>query len=221
MKSIKVILFDWDGTLIDSLSVKAQNAGRLFAQVWGLEPASVTRSYLKHSGIPRRQLFNAILADHGLPPLAEDRFTELSQQFSTLNLECLYDKKILSAKTREALQKLTEAGFRLYISSSAEAAEIEQIAEKIGIRQYFQEILGSKGEFTKGIPHVKYVLQQEDRKADEVTFVGDDLADMRLGNEAGIMTIGKSGTQPPSLLKAAGAQKTIDEIAELLDLLSN
>lgn len=218
MKSVKVILFDWDGTLIDSLSVKAQNAGRLFAQVCGLSPESVSQAYRRHSGIPRRQLFDAILFDHGLPALDEARFSELSQQFSALNLQALSGAQILRRQTKQTLSKLVEADLRLYISSSAEKAEIEQIAQNLAIRRYFQEILGSKGEFTKGKPHVAYVVQKEAITVQEVAFVGDDLADIRLGHQAGVLTIGKAGTQPRPALEAAGADWVINEIEELLDL---
>ncbi len=218
LKSIEVILFDWDGTLIDSLSVKAGNAGRLFARVWGLSPESVARSYRKHSGIPRRQLFDAILLDHGLPPLEEELFAELSRQFSALNLQALSDGQILLPQTKQTLQKLVKAGLRLYVSSSAEPTEIEQIATNLGIRTYFQEILGSRGEFTKGKPHVKYVLQKEKTHPHKIAFIGDDLADIRLGRQAEVVTIGKAGTQPRAALEAAGADQVIDQIEELSDL---
>lgn len=218
VKTVRVILFDWDGTLIDSLAIKAHNAGHLFAQIWGLSSISVTQSYRRHSGIPRRQLFDAILSDHGLSPLEDERFVELSQRFSALNLEALSDRQILRSDTRETLQKLVEASLRLYISSSAEAAEIEQVAHNLGIRGYFQEILGSKDTFAKGKPHVEYVLRKEKITAHEAAFVGDDLADIRLGRQAGVFTIGKAGTQSRAALEAAGADKVIDEIEELLDL---
>ncbi len=218
LKSVKVILFDWDGTLIDSLSIKAQNAGQLFAQTWGLSPESVAQSYRRHSGIPRRQLFDAILSDHRLPPLGDEQFVELSRQFSLLNLRALCDGEILRAETRDTLRRLAEQGLRLYVSSSAEAAEIEQIAQNLGIRRYFQEILGSKGKFTKGKPHVDYILQKEQVTKQEVAFVGDDLADIRLGRQAGVITIGKSGTQSRTILEASRADFVIDEIESLLAL---
>ncbi|HZD56304.1 MAG TPA: hypothetical protein VE136_06260, partial [Anaerolineales bacterium] len=75
-----VLLFDWDGTLINSLDIKVRNAGLLFAETFDLDPAGVEAAYRRHSGIPRQQLFDAICVDNGLSPLTGEIFMPLSER---------------------------------------------------------------------------------------------------------------------------------------------
>ena len=79
-----IVLFDWDGTLIDSLPAKVRNAGRLFEQEFGLSPEAVALAYRRVSGIPRKQLFASICADNGLPPLDDNAYQQLSQRFTEM-----------------------------------------------------------------------------------------------------------------------------------------
>jgi len=53
-----IIVFDWDGTLIESLPLKIRNAGRLFEETFGVPRAGIEAAYRVHSGIPRRQLLD-------------------------------------------------------------------------------------------------------------------------------------------------------------------
>ena len=91
MKKIRAVLFDWDGTLVNSLDVKIRNAGELFNRVFNLSPDQVGMAYRRHSGIPRRQLFDAILDDLGRPPLDDVEFESLSGKFSIMNTQALRD----------------------------------------------------------------------------------------------------------------------------------
>jgi mannose-1-phosphate guanylyltransferase len=61
-----IVLFDWDGTLIDSLDLKIRNAGALFERALGIPHDKVEVVYRQHSGLPRRQVFRAICQENGL-----------------------------------------------------------------------------------------------------------------------------------------------------------
>ena len=187
-------MFDWDGTLVDSLPLKIRNVGILFEQAFGLPAASVERSYQTHSGIPRRDLFDAILADHQLAPLADGQFTDLSRRFSELNQAALTDPEVdslVSTDTRDTLTALQEIGFPMYVSSSAESGEIHIVARALGLDGFFLDILGSRPGFSKGREHIEYVLELHKALPSQVAFIGDDPADIRLGREAGVITIAR------------------------------
>ncbi|HKZ44019.1 MAG TPA: HAD family hydrolase [Anaerolineales bacterium] len=222
---IRAILFDWDGTLVNSLEVKIKNAGTLFQKVFDLLPVKVEEAYRRHSGIPRRQLFDAILADLGRPALETGEFDSLSSRFSEMNTKALSDPALpglIPAATPSVLKTLQEKGCFLFISSSAATEELKEIAGSLGLSKYFLEaggeIMGSYPGFNKGKDHVNHVCQKYGLAREELLFVGDDLSDIRLGHEAGVMTIARVGTYTEEELKDYNADavvQTLDEITAL------
>ncbi|MFH2039749.1 MAG: HAD family hydrolase, partial [Chloroflexota bacterium] len=139
-KLVRAVLFDWDGTLVNSLDVKIRNAGLLFHQRFDLPPGQVEKAYQIHSGIPRRQLFNAILADLGQPALNDENYASLSWAFSDVNRNTLRDRSIqglIPEATALVLESLLQIGCLLFVSSSAVTDEIKDIAGNLGLADYF------------------------------------------------------------------------------------
>lgn len=225
MKLVRAVLFDWDGTLVNSLDIKIQNAGLLFNQRMGLPPEKVEAAYRAHSGIPRRQLFDAILADLGQPPLFDTGFASLSQAFSDKNRETLRDRSrpgLLTSDTLMALEILLQTGCLLYVSSSADTDEIRDIADNLGLADYFRrsggEIFGSRPGFNKGSQHVEHICIQQKLPVEELVFVGDDPADVRLGQAAGVFTIAKAGTYSADALQVYKPDAIINSLDELVSV---
>ena len=217
-----VVLFDWDGTIINSLDLKIANAARLFHDALGIEPTKVATSYRWHSGIPRHQLFNAICADNGLPPLNPAQFQDLSQRFTELNLTVLTNPQnsaIVPRGTVKALKKLMEQKIPLYISSSATSQEIHHIAKSLNLESYFNEILGSSPGFSKGREHILHVKSKQKTTLDRIVFVGDEPTDIQLGKSAGVHTIAIIGTHPREELLNAKPDYIIQSMPELLNIL--
>jgi phosphoglycolate phosphatase-like HAD superfamily hydrolase len=222
MKTDRVVLFDWDGTLIDSLDTKVRNASILFQEVLGFDRRAAASAYRRYSGIPRRQLFEAICRENGLTDLPEERFQFLSQRFSELNLAEFTDGRathLVPDDTPTALSELQAQGYPLYISSSAVAEEIRLVAHLHHLDGYFQEILGSAPGFNKGPEHVVYVMERQNVSRRQIVFVGDEPSDIALGKSAGVYVVAKAGTYPPERLEAEGADRVIASLREIPDLL--
>jgi phosphoglycolate phosphatase-like HAD superfamily hydrolase len=222
-----IILFDWDGTLIDSLPTKVRNAGRLFQQELGIAPEDVTLAYRSVSGIPRKQLFASICADNGLAPLDDEAYQRLSQRFTEMNLASLTGpgaKGVVAQETFDTLRLLKASGYPMYVSSSADPHEIRMGASVLGLDGFFTEIMGSLPGFGKGAQHVAHVLQSQRARRDQLIFVGDEPADVRLGRQAGVRTVAKVGTVTPEVLLQENPDHIINTLGELpllLDELRN
>jgi phosphoglycolate phosphatase-like HAD superfamily hydrolase len=217
-----ILLFDWDGTLVNSLDIKVHHAGLLFAETFDLDPAEVEAAYRRHSGIPRQQLFNAICVDNGLSPLVDELFMHLSRRFSAMNLEALSNPRtqgLISSDTYQALQALNELGYPMYVSSSADPGEVQKVAVGLGLAPFFHGIMGSSPGFTKGKYHVEYVLRVHNTLADKVAFVGDEPADVILGRDAGVTTIAKAGTFSNEDLAKVNPDYIIASLSDLPELL--
>jgi phosphoglycolate phosphatase-like HAD superfamily hydrolase len=222
-----IILFDWDGTLIDSLPNKVRNAARLFQEVFGVAPQDVVQSYRRVSGIPRKQLFASICADNGIPPLDDVQYQQLSQRFTEMNLASLTGSDaadILDPETLATLRLLQAAGYPLYVSSSADPHEIRTGARLLGLEGFFTEIMGSLPGFGKGAQHVAHVLEVQSARREQLLFVGDEPTDVRLGNLAGVRTVARLGTCALDTLlkeKPAAIIRSLSELPDLLDQLSS
>jgi phosphoglycolate phosphatase-like HAD superfamily hydrolase len=218
-----IVLFDWDGTLIDSLPAKVRNAGILFAQEFGVSPEAVSVAYRRVSGIPRRQLFASICAENGLPPLDEAAYQRLSQRFTEMNLASLTGPDadgIVTQETFETLSALQSKSYPMYVSSSADLQEIRKGAGALGLEGFFIEIMGSQPGFGKGPQHVAHVLETQAARLDQLVFVGDEPADISLGRLAGVRTVAKLGTYSRDFLMKEKPDHIIARLSELPALLA-
>lgn len=223
MKPGWIILFDWDGTLVNSLDIKVCNAGLLYNETFGVDPRQVEGSYRQHSGIPRRQLFEAICTDLGLPIPDDACFQQLSQRFTEMNMAALTDARtpgLLHHETPVVLRQLADRGYPMYISSAADPQEIRHIVKALDLGMYFHEIMGSSPGFSKGEQHVEHVCQRHNVSSSRIAFVGDDLSDIRLGHAAGVLTIAKVGTHTVERLSVESPEHVIASLVELPPLLA-
>lgn len=217
-----IVLFDWDGTLINSLDIKIRNAGILFSQSLNISPQLVAEAYRHYSGVPRRQLFDVICVNNGMSPLSEEQFMGLNQEFSRANLAALENvnlHEVVSEDTRKTLQTLVDLGFTMYVSSASDTQEIRHLANSFRLDQFFCEILGSAPGFNKGKQHVEYILKAQRAELFQLIMVGDEPADIYLGKEAGIITVAKAGTYSVEQLKGIAPDYIISSLKELPALL--
>jgi phosphoglycolate phosphatase-like HAD superfamily hydrolase len=213
------ILFDWDGTLVNSLNLKIGNAGVLFNDHFGYSVESIEKAYRIHSGVPRRALFDAILMDVGDRKLNDSEYDNLSNAFTELNLSNL-SKDYLFSDTIETLDYLRGCGIKLFVSSSAIPEDVIASAAKLGISNKFVEVLGSIEGFEKGIDHVSYVCEKYKLNKRNIIMVGDDSADVFLAKSAEVYSIAKVGSLEKSELSELKPNRIIGSLSELSELIN-
>lgn len=190
MARIKALIFDWDGTIVDTLSIKMENAAAIFSDNFGTDGLSIAHSYKRYSGVSRKDLFNMIARDNMNRELHPLEFKRISAEFTSRNLVSARERRIFAEENRSLFNWCTESGYGMFISSSADKNEIEELAELIDVKKYFREILGSAGEFSKGKAHIRYIKEKYQYTTDQIMFVGDDKADMRLAGRLGVLCVG-------------------------------
>lgn len=213
---IRAFLFDWDGTLIDSLPLKIANAADLFAERFGADSKEVRESYARHSGVPRRILFDRISYDCRGTTLSNVEYDSLSDAFTERNRQSVSKNGALRPGAMSTLLQLQESGVLLYISTSAEQDEIDSLAGHFGLGQICHGIYGSRPSFSKGPDHAREVIELHGLSHADVAGVGDDVVDMELFRAAGIHPIGITGTRSRAELEEAGAEIVIDSLEDIL-----
>jgi len=176
-------VFDWDGTVVDSLSAKARHAADLLAPLLGVGAAAAEDSYRRNSGVARRLLFDRIAEDLAGRRLAQEEFQRLSAAFTALNLERIPVAPYPGAEP--ALHELAARGVRLAVSSAAPADDLDPRVRRSGLLPLFEFVLATRPGFAKGNEHIAYLCERWSVPAAEVLVVGDEVADAALARGAG------------------------------------
>ncbi len=212
MEQIRLIIFDLDGTLVDS-SRDITNALNYALKPYGFKTMTVEETVkLVGEGIAR--LIEKVtgtekigIKDDVLKRFLEfysDHLTEYTRPYpgvtETLDKLSAYGKAVISNKREELSQRLLE---------------------ELGMASYFNHILGSNSTPEKKpspLP-VLTVLKREGLTPDQALMVGDSNLDIEAGRNAGVVTVGVGyGYRPLEALK--GADFLIREsLSELPDIL--
>jgi phosphoglycolate phosphatase len=202
----KLLLFDFDGVIVDSLELYEE----------------IARLCLEEIGKP-------IIKDReDFLSLFDDNFYEAMRQkgvdvgafnraVERLIPQVDYNRAGPFFDLIPVLEKLGKENILLIISSNSLAA-IKTIISKYRFDQYFKEILGADFMFSK-IDKINYALEKWNFSRDETYFIGDTRGDMKEAKMAGVKTVGVTwGWHPRERLEKASADFLFDRPHELLIL---
>ena len=196
-----VFVFDWDGTILDSMEMKSGNFGQAFCSTFlGRQEQEladrVSGHYLELSGHPRKRIFLQIMAMLGREA-GPDSFERFNDVFERLNKASLIHARIFP-DALVLLEELIKRGRRIFISSSVPPQELADLVEATlpaPARAGITAILGSADGHTKGQGHLRTIMQQTGATQDKLLVFGDDPADHELSSEAGVdcILVNRSG----------------------------
>ena len=182
MRPLRAVLFDLDGTLIDSVGLLLASMRYAFDGFDGKVPTD--REWVAGIGTP---LMKQIYAYGRTPEESEilrDRYRAFQVQHHDLMISAF-------AGVAATLESLQARGLRMALVTS----KGEQLAARgLGhtkLAQYFEVLVGLEStEHHKPSPEpVLSALQKLGVAADEAVFVGDSPHDVGSGNAAGVTTI--------------------------------
>ncbi|MFT5259660.1 MAG: phosphoglycolate phosphatase [Saprospiraceae bacterium] len=186
MSSVRGVLFDLDGTLVNSAPDIANAAQHMLSQLDlpPVHPKAIEKWV--GNGLPQfiKRVLTGEMEDEPDPSLFQ-RATPIFLDFYQENV-CV-DSHLYSGAT-ELLQALTNADLKLAIvTNKANNCTIE-LLKQIGIHDYFSSIIcGDTCENKKPHPQpIQLALQQLDLVPEETLMVGDSAHDVNAANAAGI-----------------------------------
>jgi phosphoglycolate phosphatase len=194
---IRLIIFDLDGTLVDS-SVDLTNALNFAVEPYGFERLTVEKTIsLVGEGITR--LIEKLLGpEHiGLQPDVMDRFME----FYSVHL---IDFTRPYPGVVETLRNLT--GYKKAVISNKRESLSRNLLQDLGLLRHFDAVLGSDstGERKPSPKSLLKVMEMLSCRAEETVIVGDSNYDIEAGKAAGVKTIAVSyGYRDAGLLQDA------------------
>ena len=212
---ITTVLFDLDGTLIDTEELILTSFRTATAEVLGFSP--LDEEVRRYIGIP--------LVEQAAV-LAPDRVDELMESYRRHNL-ALHDALIgYFEGTREMLEALGARGLRLAVVTSKRNVPAREGLDSFDLQPYFELVQGME-DTVKHKPNPEPLLTAAQRLGvapAECVYIGDSTYDMEAAHAAGMGAIAALwGMHTPEQLRAAGADYEVAcplAIPTILDLLN-
>lgn len=205
------IIFDFDGTLVDTMQIFADVASRLIFENYGLEREAARKKYFETSGLPFCKQIEMIFPGHDLNP-------KVASAYEMEKIEAASDIA-MERETREALKILKDQGYELAVSSNNFQHNISRFAENNRLGGLFKLALGFRDGFGKGKEHFDFIKNELGVNNKEMIFIGDSINDARLAKENGIDFIGKTGTFAKNdFAKFEKNIRCIENISDLINL---
>lgn len=210
----KAIIFDIDGTLLDSVDLHAKAWQEAFQHFGHEIPFEELRSQVGKGG------------DHLIPVFLSNGELEEKQQVLDEFRSALFKKKYLPQvkpfpAVRQLFEKIKKNGQQVGIASSAKGDEL-QTYEKIAGVQDLVEVETSSADVKHSKPNpdifeAAFERLHEDVQKKDVLVVGDSPHDAEAAKRAGMRIVGVlCGGFPESALKEAGCIAIYKDPADLL-----
>jgi len=176
------VLFDLDGTLIDSIELILNSAKHAFTGRDGHVPSDA--EWLTGVGIPLATMFRRYARDEAEIDALIAKYREYQLAHHDRLVRC-YDDVV------DTVDELRKNGHPLAIVTSKTGWLAKRGLEHVGLGEHFNVVVGCDScDRHKPDPGpVLYALAELDYAPDEAVFVGDSVHDMQAGNAAGVTTI--------------------------------
>ena len=209
----ELILWDWNGTLLDDVELCMDALNRLLAE----------------HGYPQRYDRDQYRAIFGFP--IEEYYARAGFDFARHSFAALAEKYMdyyipasaacpLTDGALDALEAFRAAGLRQVILSASPITTLQRQVEERGVTQYFDRLLGlgdiyAKSKIELGLAYLK----EEGFDASRTVMIGDSVHDFEVAQALGVGCVLQSaGHQSAEKLRETGAPvvKGLREAAELI-----
>jgi len=204
-----LIVFDWDGTLMDSTTVIATSIQSACRDLGLTVPSDEAARHVIGMGLVQA-------LQHAVPDAPETMYEPLAERYRHYFLA--QDESIpLYAGAAETIVELHEAGHVLAVATGKSRKGLERALDSSGLRRYFQATRTADQTFSK--PHPAMLLELMDElgvDAGRVLMIGDTTHDLQMAINAGVDAVGLThGAHPEDQLRALQPLALLDDFHEL------
>lgn len=173
LKEKKLIIFDFDGVIADSVEVKTQAFSELYSQHGNNVVKKVIAHHRKNGGMSRFEKFIYYHRFFLGRELSSFKLNNLSNKFSKIVVQSVIEANEIPGALN-FLKKCNEEKKICIVNSATPLKEIKHIVKKRGLDKYFSAIYGSPKDKTKNL---KNALKKFGLSPNDAVFFGDALSD--------------------------------------------
>jgi phosphoglycolate phosphatase-like HAD superfamily hydrolase len=183
--SIKVIILDFDGVVVESNDIK----DRVFRKIFNRFPEhseDLWQYHKKYMSVSRYDKFDYVLKQTGRSGDIDFK-NSLLTEFSESTLSLMRTVPFVQG-AQDFLNEL-QGKIPLYLASVTPANDLEIILNALQIHSIFKKVYGCPP-WNKSAA-IKDILEREQQTPDRAVLIGDSYGDQRAAKETGIHFIGR------------------------------
>ncbi len=178
--SASAVIFDFDGTIADTMPFLSDLAVGLLTERYEISGAEARRRYLETTGMDFASQIEEIFPGHSSND-AVAAAMELGKRERILEYP-LFDEVI------SVLKFFEERDVKRFVCSSTQETLVRQHTKRAGIDDLLSGCFGYRPGFTKG-HQIEYILRHYNLCPEEVIFVGDSLIDYEFVKDSGVQFV--------------------------------
>lgn len=210
--SYQLLIFDWDGTLIDS-------AARIISSFQG---GARELGYRVPSDDAVRNIIGLGLSEaisEVMPELDAKQNEALAKAYSRHYLEIDQTPTGLFHAVEDGLMSLRDQGFRLAVATGKSRRGLDRVLAETGLGPMFD--ITRCADETRSKPHplmLEQILNETSTTADAALMIGDSVYDMDMALNAGVDAVAVTyGVHESSRLQQSRPTHQVDSFVEFLD----
>ena len=186
MKKIKLIIFDYDGVICNSVSVKTDAFIELYKSLKPNQLEVLKKYHLDNGGISRYEKIKYFEKLFFNKEIDVRELNSKAHQFSKLVKKKVIDSDFLPGVI-SFVKNCNKRGIYTFICTGTPHYEILEILESQGIKNLFNDVFGSP---ESKISIIKRILKKYNFTNLECLFVGDAMTDHKAAKETNVNFIG-------------------------------
>lgn len=212
---METYLFDFDNTLANSGEASVESVQKVFTDA--SKPVPTREMIFSEMGLPIETSFPMWANLDANDVQLQKMYAEFRDYYSSIEAQNTH----LFPGIKEALQDLKDAGHQLYVVSSKSSTPLARNLDKLGIGQYFTDLIGSDlVENYKPAPEgILKLVDKYQLNKQQAVMIGDAIFDLQMGKRAGVKTAAAGwGAYDLHAIKAERSNYLLEQPAQLLDI---
>jgi HAD superfamily hydrolase (TIGR01549 family) len=172
LKHYKIIIFDFDGVIKESVQIKTNAFRYLFSEYSSEILNKIVSHHKKYGGISRNEKIAYYFENYIGKKITNDELEIWCNNFSTLVL-----KQVIQSPWVHGILAYLQQNYQtqhFYIATGTPQHEIEYIVEKTKINTYFRGVFGSP---LKKENIINNIIKEEMVRKEEFVMIGDSMTD--------------------------------------------
>lgn len=179
MKIIKAVIFDYDGVIVDSLSMAFEIINELCCGVYKYHRITTKEEF--------KDLYNMNIYE-ALKKLGLPKYKLLMYIKQARKLIKEKSKNVKLYKEIPGVIKKLKSRYKLFVISSNFTDIIKNKLKEHNLINYFESVIGAD-KIRKKTKRIKIILKEKNFKPEEVVYIGDTVGDIKEGKKVKVKTM--------------------------------
>ena len=207
---IGAIIFDFDGTVADTMPFLTETAVKLMTENCGVSREVAEKRYLENTGMDFASQIELIFPGHR-------KNREVVEEFESIKEKGILTHSIFP-ESIPVFKHLRDRRIKIFLCSSTRQQIVDQYVKVHRIDRFLDGFLGHKGSLGKG-EQIDLFIKKYQLDPEEVLFVGDSLKDLDYVRHRAIAFVGISRIFGKEDFQQIGAPSvgSLSDLVRLLD----